>query len=88
MKVSGRNYDLSGIESGRLVKSRLVARLVPFWRVGAGPSWKYLFLIMLRHYFGYPIAYITERYSRTWQRVLRTSRRLAAERNRGRDTSR
>lgn len=76
MKLLNRNYDAGGMSSGRILRQRLLSRLRPMWCFGDGLELKHIVALAVRQYLGYPIAYMTTRYSRQWQKALAGWRRL------------
>ena len=76
MKVSTRNYDVEGMTTGRVLRQHLSSKVRPFWCFSNGLEFNHILALMIRHYFGYPIAYLTTRYEPQWQKVLFQWRRL------------
>ncbi|MDH3464893.1 MAG: hypothetical protein OES26_03085 [Gammaproteobacteria bacterium] len=78
MKVSRNDFDMSGFEVRRLLKSFFDIKLVPFWRRDDSPDWSSLMTLWVRHAVGYPLAYLTERYHKQWLKLLQRWRRTVA----------
>ena len=86
MKVSRKNFDVSGLEQRRLLKGFLATKLVPFWRNDDSPDCSSLMILWIRHAAGYPLAYLTERYHKQWFGLLLGWRRTVARFREGRAT--
>lgn len=75
MKVVKRNHDIAGLEITRIAWRNLIVKLIPLWPLreypGAGP----LATLLTRHYLGYPIAFVTEKYQHHWIILLNLWRR-------------
>ena len=78
MKLSRKNFDVSGLEQRRLLKGFVDAKLVPFWRNDDTPDCSSLMILWIRHVAGYPLAYLTERYHKQWLGLLQRWRRTVA----------
>jgi hypothetical protein len=76
MKLINRNYDAAGLTSGRMIRQQLLGKLRPPWFFSSDLELKHLLALAVRQYLGYPIAYMTTRYHRQWQKVLNGWRRL------------
>ena len=78
MKVNTRNFDVKGMSVDRLFRQYLGGKLRPLCWFSNGLQFKHILALGIRHYLGYPIAYLTTRYQRQWQVLLRNWRRLKA----------
>ena len=78
MKVNTKNYDVKGMNVGRLMRYYIGAKLRPLGWFSYGLEFKHILALGTRHYLGYPIAYLTTRYHPQWQILLRNWRRFQA----------
>ena len=58
------------------MRQHLLSKVRPFWCFSNGLETKHIVALMMRHYLGYPIAYLTTRYEPQWRKVLFQWRRL------------
>ena len=72
------SHDVSGMEIGRIGRQYMLWKLLPLWSIGDEPGWGYIFNLSLRHKLGYPISYLTERFSGPWMKLLTGYRRTRA----------
>ena len=56
MKVTDKNYDISGTDSGRVLSNFLRWKIFPFGNIEEGPGIVWLLTICFRHRFGRLIA--------------------------------
>ncbi len=78
MKVTSGNFDINGMSAMRLMKHYLGGKVTPLRSTNDGLEFKHVLGLLLRHHFGYAIAYVTTRYERQWQRLLSRWRRVQA----------
>ena len=76
VKLRTKNHDVQGMSVARLLRRYLGGRVRPLWSFGGGLELRHILSLSTRHYLGYPIAYLTTRYNRQWQLVLRNWRRV------------
>jgi len=70
MKTVKQNFDLQGLEVRRITRRSIAIKLVPIWAAKENPGLVPLLDLLIRHYLGYPIAFITEKYQRHWFKLL------------------
>lgn len=76
MKLINKNYDVTGMSSGRMLRQHLFSKVRPLWCFSDELEVKHLVALATRHYLGYPIAYLTTRFNPQWQRTLAAWRRI------------
>ena len=54
-KVLKKNYDLQGLEISRLLKMAFISKILPLGNFSTGPGARFLIILSLLHYAGYPI---------------------------------
>ena len=73
--VLNKRYDLQGLEISRLARLALWSRFVPMGNFHGGPGSRCLVVLLLLHFFGYPMYMILARYGHR----LRLLRRIATK---------
>lgn len=73
--VRNNRYDLAGLELSRLIKTAIVAKLVPMGNFRGGPGGRCLVVLALLHYLGYPVYRLLAQYGQR----LRLLRRFTAK---------
>lgn len=76
MKLRTKNYDAAGMTVGRVLRQHVLGKTRPLWNFGYELRVNHILALALRHYLGYPIAYLTTRFHPQWQRVLSQWRRI------------
>ncbi len=76
MRLRTDNYDLQGMSVGRLFRQYLSGKMRPLWGFANGLKLTHLVALMMRHYLGYPMAYLSTRFEPQWRRMLRKWRHL------------
>ena len=76
MKLTDRHRDAAGMSTGRMLRQHVGGRLRPLGCFSHGLEVKHILALAVRQYLGYPIAYLTIRYNRQWQRALAAWRRF------------
>ena len=76
MKLLNRNFDTGGMSSGRMLRQQLLSKARPQWCFSYDLDLKHVLALVVRQYLGYPIAYLTLRYNRQWQKSLNGWRQL------------
>lgn len=83
VKLSTRNFDARGMTVGRVIRQHLLGKARPLWCFSDGLELKHVLALAIRHYAGYPAAYLTTRYESQWKRLLGFWRRCVARGKRG-----
>jgi hypothetical protein len=60
--VLNKRYDLNGLEISRLVKFAIMAKFVPMGNFRGGPGARCLSVLLVLHFFGYPLYFFKARY--------------------------
>ena len=62
--VLNKRYDLKGLEISRLVKFAIMAKLIPMGNFRGGPGARCLSVLLVLHFFGYPLYFFHARYGK------------------------
>lgn len=70
MKLRTNNYDVTGMTAGRLLRQYLSGKMRPFGDFCQNVRFTHVIALCARHYFGYPMAYLSTRFEPQWRKVL------------------
>ena len=68
-KVVRKDWSMTGMETGRMLKQYLIWKTFQIGWIAEGPGWMKLFELSVRHRIGYWIGYLSLRYERQWSRL-------------------
>lgn len=75
-KVLKKNYDLQGLEIFRIVKITLIGKILPMGNLSTGPGTRFLIILSMLHYFGYPLYLLLARFGHRVRVLRQISTRL------------
>lgn len=61
-RTLNKRYDLQGLEISRLARLTLWSEIVPLGNFRGGPGGRCIAVLLLLHYFGYPMYFALARY--------------------------
>ena len=59
-----------------MLRQHVLGKTRPLWNFGYELRVTHILALALRHYLGYPIAYLTTRFNSRWQQLLSLWRRI------------